>query len=140
MFSVSTNHTQKFQNWASKTITRFTQKAATLPTLTQVTAGRSIADATYMGVQQVPLSQIKGTASDARSHDFDAEFRLINNHSRSRLEGVKQARQRLASLPPISLVAVGDSYYVQDGHHRVSVFHDAAEATISAHVTVLVLN
>ena len=139
MFSVTTTSTQKFQNWASNTISRLTQKAAALPTLNQAMAGRTIADTRYIGVRQIPLSQIKGTASEARSHDFDANFRLTNSHSRSRLEGVRQARQQLASLPPISLVAVGDAYYVQDGHHRVSVFRSCEQDTISAHVTQLVL-
>jgi hypothetical protein len=139
MFSANTLHTQKFQGWASKTISRLTQKAAALPTLNQATAGRTIADSSYAGIHQVPLSQIKGTASEARSHDFDANFRLTNRHSSSRLEGVRKARQQLAKLPPISLVAVGDAYYVQDGHHRVSVFRDCEQSTITAHVTQLVL-
>jgi hypothetical protein len=127
MFSATTTQTQKFQNWATQTISRLTQKAPTLPTLNQATVGRTIADSNYVGICQVPLSQIKGTASEARSHDFDADFRLTNNHSRNRLEGVKKARQQLASLPPISLVAVGNAYYVQDGHHRVSVFRDCEQ-------------
>lgn len=139
MFSATTIHSQKLQSWASKTISRLTQKAEALPTLNQATAGRTIADSSYAGICQVPLSQIKGTASEARSHDFDANFRLTNSHSRSRLEGVRKARQQLAKLPPISLVAVGDAYYVQDGHHRVSVFRDCEQSTISAHVTQLVL-
>jgi hypothetical protein len=127
------------QSWAGKTISRFTQKTHALPTLNQVTVGRAIANTQYMGVHQVSLNEIKGTASEARSHDFDANFRLTNSHSRSRLEGVRQARQQLASLPPISLVAVGNEYYVQDGHHRVSVFRDCQQTTIAAHVTVLEL-
>ncbi len=139
MFAATTIHTQKLQSWAGKTISRFTQKRQTLPTLTQAIAGRTIANSQYAGVRQVPLSQIKGTASEARSHDFDADFRLINSHSNGRLEGVRKARQQLASLPPISLVAVGDVFYVQDGHHRVSVFRDCEQLTIAAHVTTLVL-
>lgn len=139
MFSATTTHTQKLQSWAGKTIYRFTQKREALPTLHQATTGRSITDTQYVGIRQVPLGQIKGTASEARSHDFDADFRLTNSHGRSRLESVRQARQRLVSLPPISLVAVGDAYYVQDGHHRVSVFRDCEQSSITAHVTVLVL-
>lgn len=140
MFAATTTQSQKSTTWMNKVVSRFTQKTAPLPTLNQATAGRSIADSHYMGVHQVPVSQIKGTASDARSHDFDANFRLTNSHSRSRLEGVRQARRQMASLPPISLVAVGDAYYVQDGHHRVSVFRDCEQDTITAHVTVLQLN
>lgn len=139
MFSATTIPTQKLQNWAGKTIARFSQKAEALPTLNQAMAGRAIANTRYAGVRQVSLSQIKGTASDARSHDFDAEFRLTNSHSRSRLDGVRKARRQLASLPPISLVAVGNDYYVQDGHHRVSVFRDCQQTSIAAHVTVLEL-
>jgi hypothetical protein len=137
MFSATTTHTQKLQSWVGRTLSRFTQKAQALPTLNQAMVGRTIADTQYIGVCQVPLSQIKGTASEARSHDFDADFRLTNSHGRSRLDGVRKARQQMASLPPISLVAVGDAYYVQDGHHRVSVFRDCEQSSIAAHVTVL---
>mgnify|MGYP001271703725 FL=1 len=140
MFLGTANPTQKLQNWASKNLSRLATKTQPLPTLSQATAGQNIAGHSYAGIQQVSLSQIKGTASDGRSRDFDANFRLTNNNNRSRLEGVRQARQKLASLPPITLVAVGDAYYVQDGHHRVSVFRACAETTIAAHVTVLVMN
>ena len=139
MFLGTSNATQKLQNWANSTLSRLATKAQPLPTLAQATAGRAIAAHSYAGIQQVPLHQIKGTASDGRSRDFDANFRLTNHHTRSRLEGVRQARQKLASLPPVTLVAVGDAYYVQDGHHRVSVFRACEETTITAHVTVLVM-
>lgn len=140
MFLGTSNSAQKLQNWASSTLSRLAAQNQPLPTLSQATEGQTIAGHSYAGIQQVPLHQIKGTASDGRSRDFDANFRLMNNNNRSRLEGVRQARQKLASLPPITLVAVGDAYYVQDGHHRVSVFRACAETTIAAHVTVLVMN
>ncbi|MCB8978055.1 MAG: hypothetical protein H6657_11590 [Ardenticatenaceae bacterium] len=139
MFLGTTNTTQKLQSWANSTLSRLASKSQPLPTLSQATAGQTIADHSYAGIQQVPLHQIKGTASNGRSRDFDADFRLTNSHNCSRLESVRQARQKLASLPPISLVAVGDAYYVQDGHHRVSVFRACEETTIAAHVTVLVM-
>ncbi|WP_420629546.1 hypothetical protein [Candidatus Leptofilum sp.] len=139
MFSAITNNTQKSTSWVSKVVSRFAQKATALPTLSQAMAGRSIAESNYQGIRQVPLSQIVGTASDGRSHDFDANFHMTNKHNRSRLDGVRRARQQLASLPPISLVAVGNKYYVQDGHHRVSVFNECEQDSIAAHVTILVL-
>ena len=37
-------------------------------------------------------------------------------------------------LPPISVVAVGDSYAVRDGHHRVSVARARGALTIDATV------
>ncbi|MBK7893611.1 MAG: hypothetical protein WAS33_29090 [Candidatus Promineifilaceae bacterium] len=139
MFAATTTQSQKSTSWMNKVVSRFTQKAAALPTLSQAMAGRAIAETTYQGICQVPLSQIKGTASDGRSRDFDANFRLTKSHSNGRLHSVRQARQQLAALPPISLVRVGSSYYVQDGHHRVSVFRDCEQDVITAHVTVLVL-
>jgi ParB-like chromosome segregation protein Spo0J len=35
-------------------------------------------------------------------------------------------------LPPISVVRVGDSYAIRDGHHRVSVARALGASTISA--------
>ena len=139
MATATTTQAQKLQHWASRTISRITQKAAPLPTLSQATAGHTIANYNYAGLHQIPVSQIKGTASDSRANDFDADFRLTSQHSRSRLQGVQKARRQMASLPPISLVAVGDAYYVQDGHHRVSVFRACEQSTIAAHVTVIEL-
>ncbi|GJM41391.1 MAG: hypothetical protein DHS20C20_16730 [Ardenticatenaceae bacterium] len=140
MFTAVSNNTQKSTNWVSNVVSRFMQKAAPLPTLSQAMAGRSIANSKYQGIREVPLNQIKGTASDGRSRDFDENFQMTNNHNRSRLAGVRQARQQLASLPPISLVAVGNAYYVQDGHHRVSVFNECEQDSITAHVTLLKLS
>ena len=137
MLAAVSNNTQKSTSWMSKVVSRFAQKAAPLPTLSQAMNGRSIANSKYQGIRQVPLSQIKGTASNGRSHDFDANFRMTNKHNRSRLDGVRKARQQLASLPPISLVAIGNEYFVQDGHHRVSVFNECEQDSIAAHVTVL---
>ena len=139
MFTATTTRTQKLQSWATKTISRIAPKAQPLPTLSQAIIGLNIADYKYAGLQQISVSQIKGTASDARAHDFDAEFRLTNKHSSDRLANVRNARRQLASLPPISLVAVGNTYYVQDGHHRVSIFRDCEQETIAAHVTVVEL-
>ena len=39
-------------------------------------------------------------------------------------------------LPAISVVQVGDSYYVRDGHHRISVARLMGEEYIEAHVQV----
>ena len=139
MFTTISSNRQKSTSWVSKVVSRFAQKAAPLPTLSQAMVDHSIANSTYQGICQVPLSQIKGTASDGRSRDFDANFRMTNNHNRTRLDGVRQARQQLTSLPPILLVAIGNDYYVQDGHHRVSVFNECEQESITAHVTVLQL-
>ena len=49
----------------------------------------------------------------------------------------QQAHQRGATLPPISVVAVGDEYVLRDGHHRVSVAIDHGRSEIEAEVVEL---
>jgi hypothetical protein len=49
---------------------------------------------------------------------------------------VAVARQRGKSLPPVKLIQVGDVYYVQDGHHRISVARALGQRDIEAEVTV----
>ena len=37
-------------------------------------------------------------------------------------------------LPAVELLKVGDDYFVEDGHHRVSVAYALEQAYIDAHV------
>ena len=75
---------------------------------------------------------------DSRCLDFDAHFRLINPHGRERWENVARA-WRTQNLHPISLTQVGDIYFVQDGHHRVSIAVHQEQSQIEARVTVIEL-
>jgi hypothetical protein len=88
----------------------------------------------YSGIHTIPLHQIKG--SEGRSQDFDAAFRPLKEHNRSRWIGIATARLRGRPLPPVNLVQVGDSYYVRDGNHRISVARALGEAAIEAEVTI----
>jgi hypothetical protein len=42
------------------------------------------------------------------------------------------AEQRGAGLPPVSVVPIGDSYALRDGHHRVSVARARGAIAIDA--------
>lgn len=88
----------------------------------------------YAGVHAVAIDQIRG--SEGRTDDFDAQFRPLRSHNMDRWIGVAAAWMRGVSLPPVDLVQVGDSYFVRDGHHRISVARMAGQATIDAAVTV----
>jgi hypothetical protein len=90
----------------------------------------------YAGCQEVEVSQIVGSMNASRCQDFDANFNLINEHSQTRLANVAAAWQR-KSLPPISLIKFGDNYFVQDGHHRVSIACSNGQAMIKADVTIV---
>jgi hypothetical protein len=83
-------------------------------------------------VVAVPIRQIKGSLG--RSTDFDANFNPLQERSRSRWISIATAIQRNIPLPPIELVQVGEAYYVQDGHHRISVAKAIGQDMIDARI------
>ncbi|MCL4264624.1 MAG: hypothetical protein KJ069_15480 [Anaerolineae bacterium] len=86
------------------------------------------------GVQIIPISQIRG--SEGRSQDFDAALRPRQTHNLDRWVNIAVARDRGISLPPVDLIQIGHSYYVRDGHHRISISRAQGQVDIEAHVTV----
>ena len=72
----------------------------------------------FAGVREIPLRQIVGTLN--RGADFDHEFRPLNRYLRDRWVNVYLTLQR-EGWSPIIVHQVGENYYVEDGHHRVSV-------------------
>lgn len=85
-----------------------------------------------LGVQPVSLDRIVGTMG--RSEDFDRAFRPRRADIRRRWVSVYRALYQDKLLPPVELYKVGDCYFVQDGHHRVSVGRASHQAYIDAHV------
>lgn len=88
----------------------------------------------YGGIQGVSLSQICG--SMGRTGDFDHHFHPLDDRLRDRWVSVAMTRSQFISLPPVNLVQVGDRYFVEDGHHRISVARALGESTIDAEVSV----
>jgi hypothetical protein len=85
------------------------------------------------GVREIPLDAIRGTLEPSRAAQFDRGFRPANA-VRTRWQRVWLAEQIGATLPPISVVPVGDAYAIRDGHHRVSVARARGALTIDAQV------
>ena len=85
------------------------------------------------GIREIPLRAIRGTLEPSRATQFDPDFRPAGI-ARSRWQRVWLAEERGASLPPVSVVAVGDHYVLRDGHHRVSVARARGALTIDAMV------
>jgi hypothetical protein len=85
-------------------------------------------------VRTVPIRHIRG--SQGRSYDFDRDFNPLKDHNKARWLGVASARQLGKSLPPVKLIQVGDVYFVQDGHHRISVARALGQRDIEAKVVV----
>jgi hypothetical protein len=84
--------------------------------------------------RRVPIAKIVG--SEGRCGDFDRDFNPLGDHNRGRWLRIAAARRRGTPLPPVDLVQVGGLYYVQDGHHRISVARALGETDIEARVTV----
>lgn len=86
------------------------------------------------GIRTVPIDQIRG--SESRYTDFDRDFNPLQEHGRDRWLHIAQARERGKALPPVELVQIGEIYFVQDGHHRISVARALGQRTINAQVVV----
>jgi hypothetical protein len=109
-------------------------KAKSLLHLGGVVANAGLLGGRYAGMRAVPIRDIRG--SEGRSHDFDADFRPLKTHNRSRWVGLASARLRGVVLPPVELIQVGGVYYVRDGHHRISVARAFGQEHIDAEVTI----
>src|SRR5687768_4615292 len=59
------------------------------------------------GIREIPLRSIRGTLEPSRATQFDPDFRPAGI-ARSRWQRVWMAEERGTSLPPVSVVAVGD--------------------------------
>lgn len=87
----------------------------------------------YVGLKTVALDDIRGTQDKADS--FDAEFHPLREDMATRWAGVAGAVLRGVPLPPVELVEVDGTYYVTDGHHRISVARAMGQTAIEAVVT-----
>lgn len=86
-----------------------------------------------VGLQTIRLDRIVGTVDSTR--DFDRRFRPTSNRVRERWERLALAQRRGESIPPIDVYQVGDMYFVEDGHHRVSIALAMGQKVIDAYVT-----
>jgi hypothetical protein len=89
-----------------------------------------------VGLREVPLDSIVGTAEATKARTFDHRFRPPPS-SRRRWERLWIAGRRGVPLPPIAVFRLGDRHFVGDGHHRVSVANALGMLAIDAEVVVL---
>lgn len=94
-----------------------------------------------IGLRGVGLDRIVGTARNPSQNtaDFLPLPHLRGLNWQGRWQRISGAMDRLAMLPPIELVQVGDDYYVVDGHNRVAAARGADAVEIDADVTQLLL-
>jgi hypothetical protein len=87
------------------------------------------------GSRQVPVSAIVGSVG--RYRDFDAAFLPRQAQTRSRWLSIDRAHHEDVVLPPIELYQLGETYFVKDGNHRVSVARERGQMFIDAFVVEL---
>ncbi len=87
----------------------------------------------YRGLRTVPVAEIGGSVG--RCSEFDRDFMPSRASSEERWKRIDKAFHRGEELPPVSLYKVGGSYFVLDGHHRVSVASYHGVEWIDAYVT-----
>jgi hypothetical protein len=113
---------------------RYCRECGRLPVVDAATAGRSGA-APGPRLREIPIDSIRGTLEPSRANQFDGEF-LPASLARGRWLRVWLAEQRGVTLPPISVMVIGDGYAIRDGHHRVSVAKARGALSIDAMVEV----
>ena len=86
----------------------------------------------YAGVQPILLDKICG--SQSRANGFDARFDPKTDRMRERWLSVAIARLQRIPLEPIKLIELHAYYFVQDGHHRISVARALGESALDAEV------
>ena len=87
----------------------------------------------YWGVRTVPLERVAGSVG--RCSEFDLGFMPAKASVKERWKRVDRAFCRGEELPPVSLYKVGGTYFVLDGHHRVSVARYHGVEWIDAYAT-----
>ena len=85
------------------------------------------------GVQIIPLDAVVGSVN--RYHDFTRSFLPTRDSNAERWARVRMMLMRGEPMEPIEVYQIGDTYFVIDGNHRVSVSRELGLKTIQAHVT-----
>jgi hypothetical protein len=87
-------------------------------------------------LQAVLLDQIQGTGRPSRRREFDIDFWPLQARPKPDWLKLATAWLRGASLQAVSLVQIGDIYFVQDGHSRISVARALGHKWIEAEVSI----
>ena len=87
----------------------------------------------YLGTKVIEVEKIVGTVG--RRRDFDRSFLPTRASAEERWKRIDRTFHRIEDLPPVRVYKIGDSYFVLDGNHRVSVARYHGLRTIEAIVT-----
>ncbi len=121
--------------WWHRLWARFLRHPVRLLELEETVCCSTIENSHYGGVKSVKISQIRGTQGKADA--FDDGFHPLDETTKSRWLSVAKEKLRGHDLPPVELLDVDGTYYVRDGHHRISVASSLGEKFIDAEITIV---
>lgn len=101
----------------------------------EVKSGLARCSQAYRGMQFIEVEKVAGSVG--RYRDFDGSFLPLKQSMGYRWSRIDRAYLRGENLPPVSLYKIGDTYFVRDGNHRVSVARYHGVEWIDAEVVEL---
>jgi hypothetical protein len=87
----------------------------------------------YRGGGTVEVSRIVGSVG--KHEQFDTSFMPLSSASPQKWKRIDRAFRHGQELPPVSLLKLGEDYFVIDGNHRVSVARFHGVEWIDAEIT-----
>lgn len=112
---------------------RLRGKSADLLSFEQVRQTLKATESQVRELRDIPLDAIVGSVG--RYADFTRSFLPRHDSNAERWARVELAATGLKGMPPILVYQIGDVYFVEDGHHRVSVARQLGATHIQAYVT-----
>jgi hypothetical protein len=112
---------------------RLRRECSRLLAFDEVNEGHLAHNRRDLGLRDVEVSKIVG--SMGRHEDFDRGFMPTKASLAERWKRVDRAFHSGLDLPAVRLYKIGDSYFVEDGNHRVSVARYQGIETIEADVS-----
>ena len=112
---------------------RVTGKSDDLLSYEEISKLLKVEGVTKLGLQDIPLDAIVGSVG--RYNDFTRTFLPRRDSARERWAKIKLKATYRGGLPPIEVYKIGQTYFVLDGNHRVSVVRQLGGTHIQAYVT-----
>ncbi len=100
-------------------LSRFSGQPVDLLSFNEIIDKLGLTGQSNLGVRQIPIDAIVGSVG--RYQDFTRTFLPRLESDEDRWVSVGTAAPSIADLPPIDVYKIGDSYFVLDGNHRVSL-------------------
>jgi hypothetical protein len=119
------------QAWLANWWNRLTGRPSTLLAFEHMRSQPNTLTGRKDGVKEIPVRSITGSFN--RAEDYDRQFRPLNSALKDRWINVHVLAEG-RGWEPITVRKIGDQYFVEDGHHRVSVARHSGWDTIEAKV------